>query len=68
MREFKSDFFTPIGTGLVGPFSGAVPTAELPPLPAAGQTVVPGTYEEFTICDSGTPATRWWQTWTSDPS
>lgn len=26
------------------------------------------TFEEFTICDSGTPATRWWPTWTSDPS
>ena len=26
------------------------------------------TFEEFTLCDSGTPATRWWPTWTSDPS
>lgn len=26
------------------------------------------TFEEFTICDSGVPATRWWPTWTSDPS
>jgi hypothetical protein len=26
------------------------------------------TFEEFTICDSGTPATRYWPTWTSDPS
>ena len=26
------------------------------------------TFEEFTICDSGTPATRFWPTWTSDPS
>ena len=25
------------------------------------------TFEEFTICDSGTPATRWWPTWTSNP-
>lgn len=38
MREFKSDFTTPIGTGLAGPFSGAVPTAELPPLPVASGT------------------------------
>lgn len=27
-----------------------------------------GTFEEFTICDSGTPATRWWKTWLTDPS
>lgn len=26
------------------------------------------TFEEFTICDSGTPATRFIATWTSDPS
>lgn len=26
------------------------------------------TFEEFTICDSGSSATRWWPTWTSDPS
>ena len=26
------------------------------------------TFEQFTICDSGSPATRWWPTWTSDPS
>lgn len=26
------------------------------------------TFEEFTICDSGSPATRWLATWTSDPS
>lgn len=26
------------------------------------------TIEEFTICDSGTPASRWMITWTSDPS
>ena len=25
------------------------------------------TFEEFTICDSGTPATRWWPTWTTNP-
>lgn len=25
------------------------------------------TFEEFTICDSGSPATRWWPTWTSNP-
>lgn len=25
------------------------------------------TFEEFTICDSGTPATRWWPTWTANP-
>ena len=24
-------------------------------------------FEEFTICDSGTPATRWWPTWTTNP-
>ena len=27
-----------------------------------------GTFEEFTICESGSPATRWWPTWTADPS
>lgn len=26
------------------------------------------TYEEFTICVSGTPETRWWPTWLTDPS
>lgn len=26
------------------------------------------TFEEFTICDSGSPATRWMATWTSNPS
>lgn len=26
------------------------------------------TFEEFTICVSGAPATRWWPTWTSNPS
>lgn len=26
------------------------------------------TFEEFTICDSGSPASRWLATWTSDPS
>lgn len=25
-------------------------------------------YEEFTICDSGAPASRWLATWTSDPT
>jgi len=25
------------------------------------------TFEEFTICDSGTPATRWWPTWLTNP-
>lgn len=25
------------------------------------------TFEEFTICDSGEPATRWWPTWTTNP-
>ncbi len=27
-----------------------------------------GTFEEFTICVSGSPATRWLPTWTADPS
>lgn len=26
------------------------------------------TFEEFTICVDGAPETRWWPTWTSDPS
>jgi len=26
------------------------------------------TYEEFTICDSGVPASRWIRTWASDPT
>jgi len=26
-----------------------------------------GTPEEFTICDSGTPATRWWRTFLTNP-
>jgi hypothetical protein len=26
------------------------------------------TFEEFTICVSGSPETRWWPTWESDPS
>ena len=34
----------------------------------AGLVDTGATFEEFTICDSGTPATRWWPTWTSDPS
>lgn len=34
----------------------------------AGSLPTGYTYEEFTICDSGTPASRWWPTWTSDPS
>lgn len=25
------------------------------------------TFEEFTICDSGTPVTRWWPTWLTNP-
>jgi hypothetical protein len=25
-------------------------------------------YEEYTICSSGSPATRWFATWTSDPN
>jgi len=25
------------------------------------------TFEEFTICDSGEPATRWWPTWLTNP-
>lgn len=36
---------------------------------ADGLGFAPGfTYEEFTICDSGSPASRWIATWTSDPS
>lgn len=36
---------------------------------ASGKALPAGvTFEEFTICDSGTPATRWIPTWTSDPS
>ena len=34
----------------------------------ASGTDADGTYEEFTICDSGVPASRWWLTFTSDPS
>jgi hypothetical protein len=36
---------------------------------SGGGDSLPGgyTFEEFTICDSGTPATRWWPTWTSNP-
>lgn len=26
------------------------------------------TFEEFTICDSGSPASRWLPTWTADPT
>lgn len=26
------------------------------------------TFEEFTICEDGTPATRWIPTWTSNPT
>lgn len=26
------------------------------------------TFEEFTICVDGAPETRWWPTWTSDPT
>lgn len=36
---------------------------------ADGLGFEPGfTYEEFTICDSGSPALRWIPTWTSDPT
>lgn len=44
---------------LIGPSSGGGGGGGLP----AGYT-----FEEFTICDSGSPATRYWPTWTSDPS
>ncbi len=27
-----------------------------------------GVFTEFEICDSGSPVTRWWPIWTSDPS
>ena len=34
----------------------------------SGGSLPPGyTFEEFTICDSGTPATRWWPTWPTNP-
>jgi hypothetical protein len=34
----------------------------------AGLGFEPGfTYEEFVICDSGVPASRWIATWTSAP-
>lgn len=38
--------------------------------PLAGINGMPDgvAYEEFTICDSGTSATRWLATWTADPS
>lgn len=39
-----------------------------PPGGGGGGGLPPGyTFEEFTICDSGTPATRWWPTWPTNP-
>lgn len=38
--------------------------------PSGGGGSLPAgyTFEEFTICDSGSPDTRWWPTWTSEPT
>lgn len=35
---------------------------------AAGSLPANYTYEEFTICVDGSPETRWWPTWTTDPT
>ena len=45
------------------PATPVSPTFSVADLIAAGAT-----FEEFTICDSGTPASRWIPTWTSDPT
>ncbi len=39
------------------------------PLALSGGAGLPAgyTFEEFTICDSGSPATRWWPTWLTNP-
>ena len=46
------------------------PPAPLPPptFTVADLIASGATFEEFTICDSGTPATRWMPTWTADPT
>lgn len=48
--------------------NGAILRIVHPPSPAATGLPDGVAFEEFTICDSGTPATRWLATWTSDPS
>jgi len=36
---------------------------------SSGGSLPPGySWEEFTICANGVPETRWWPTWTANPS